>query len=335
MSTARGVLLALALAGVVAPAAGTNAAETQVEVVVDRSLERPMDLAFNPHDGSLWVVNDRAGERNSTVVIRALGTTDQTIEEFVDPSRHYLLDPTAIAFSPVNWEFATSAHGGGGPTLWTSVRSEFHGGMESHLDMVHWTEPALGIAAGADTARREYWVANGRHGSIDRYFFNKPHRLGGTDHADGRVYRYRRGTLRPVPGLPSHAEFDSSTGAVYVADTGNGRIVRFIPGRSLAKARRIQPVRYIPERLFLAPGGTVTTVAHGLQRPVGLLLKDGRLFVGEHATGDVVVVTLDGTVERRIATGVGPDALTGLAASADGAIYFLDARRNRVLKLLG
>lgn len=331
-----GACLALVLVAtlVAAGAAQPTTKTLASEVVLDRKLDHPTDLAFNPRDGSLWIVNDSRGAGNTTVVVRGLGTAAESVEEFVDTSAHYLLDPTGIAFAPENAEFATSALSGGGPTLWTSVPSEFRGSQESHFDMVHWTEPALGIAAGSDAARREYWVVDGRHGAIDRYFFNEPHVLGGADHSDGRVYRYKQGSLKSFRRLPSHVEFDPTMRAVYIADTGNNRVVRFVAGAVPANARRLFYLS-LPERAFAVRGGMLTTVARGLRRPVGLLLKSGQLYVGEHATGRIVVLSLTGRIVQRIETGVGPNALTGLAEGPDGAIYFLDSRRNRVLRLNG
>lgn len=306
-----------------------------VSVVLAELLDHPTDLAFNPRDGSLWIVNDTGGDHDTTVVVRGLGTAEQQAVRYTDSGRHYLANPTGIAFARSGNEHATSALVGGGPTLWTSRAEQFRGGIESHLDMVHWTQPALGIAVGADATRREYWVVNGSAGSVDRYRFNKPHVLGGTDHADGRVFRYVPRTLRPVRELPSHAEFDVATKTLYVADTGNGRIARLPTGKLRTTGRRLEPVRNMPERLFAVAGGRMATLADGLEGPVGLALKGGRLYVGEHATGRIVVLSLQGSRIGSIDTGVGPNALTGLAAGPDGAIYALDSLRNRLLRVPG
>jgi hypothetical protein len=172
--------------------------------------------------------------------------------------------------------------------------------------MVHWTQPALGIATGANGARREYWVVNGTSGSVDRYRFNKSHVLGGTDHADGRVFRYVPRSLRAAVDLPSHAEFDPATKLLYIADTGNGRVALLATGGLRTKGRRIEPVQRLPERLFAVSGGRMTTLAGGLARPVGLALKDRKLYVGEHATGRIVVLSLAGARVGTIEPAWGP-----------------------------
>ena len=343
---ARGVLL---LVVVVLAAAAAAAAEARVdersgassaaEVVLSTGLGQPSSLAFNPHDGSLWVVS-RRGLYDTTTVITDVDRAAATSRVFVDTSAHYLVNPTQIAFSPTRNEFATSAEDGGGPTLWPADRSLFNGSRASHLDMVHYSQPALGVAAGADAEHREYWVVNGRTRGIDRYFFNEPHEPGGQNHSDGLVYRYVQGSLRPSPTVapgafraPSHAVFDRASGTLYVADTGNGRIVRFRTGAVPPDAKFVERLGGVQERLFTVSGGRVATVVRNLRQPAGLLLKDGHLIVGEYETGRIRVYTLGGRLGRTVDTGLGKNALAGLAAAPDGRIYFLDARRHRLLRL--
>lgn len=302
-------------------------------------LGQPSALAFNPRDGSLWIVN-RRGLYDMTTVVTDVTRARATARTYTDSSAHYLVNPTQIAFSPTRNEFATSAEYGGGPTLWPADRGLFSGAQASHLDMVHYSEPALGIAAGADGDRREYWVVNGKTRGIDRYFVNEPHPPGWQDHSDGLVYRYVQGSLRPgrnaAPGgfrAPSHAVFDQATGALYVADTGNGRIARFDTEPVPSDARFVERLGGVQERLYEVSGGSVTTVVANLREPAGLILRNGHLIVGEFATGRIRVFTLSGRHRRTVDTGLGKNALAGLAAGPDGRIYFADARRHRVLRL--
>jgi hypothetical protein len=327
-----GVVPVLAVA-VIATRSEAAKAPPAAEVLLTRPLDKPNGLAFNPVDGSLWIVNNSRRALDRTVVVRDLGTANQTVRAFEDPTYHYLAEPTAIAFSPTRLEFATAGTIGGGPTLWTSEEHLFRGGQESHYDMVHHTESVTGIAVGADNVRREYWVVNGTRGTIDRYFFNEPHELGGMDHSDGLVYRYGESALKDVVGVPTHVAFDHATGTVYVADTGHNRIAWLRTGAPPADAKEIIRPRWLPEKLFRVEGPRIRTLARGLKRPSGLLLKDRRLLVGEYATGRIVVLTLSGRRMRTIDTGLGKNALTGLAAGPDGRIYFLDAKRNRLLRL--
>jgi hypothetical protein len=335
-----GLLVVVTAAGPL-PVSAQRAAPAVVEVVLASHLARPTALAFNPRDGTLWIVNT-ADTYDMTTVITDVDAAAATARTYRDTTAHYLANPYAITFSPTRNEVVTAAEFGGGPTLWTADLEIFRGSTESHLDMVHYTEPALGIAPGADPARREYWVVNGKERSLDRYFFNEPHVLGGQDHSDGVVYRYRPGSLRSGGrGVPSHAAFDAATQTLYVADTGNGRIVRFRAGPVPPSPARLR-VRNGGthrgmrghERLFAASGGRVVPLVRKLRRPSGLLLKDGHLIVGEYATGRIHVITLQGRRRASFDTGLGKNALTGIAAAPDGRIYMLDKRRSRLLRLV-
>jgi hypothetical protein len=322
--------------------AAVSRAETPVlTVVLDHDLNRPTALAFDPRDGSIWVVN-YAGD--STTVVSGVDVAPPTVRRFRDYSDHYLDNPTAIAFSPTRSEFATTGDSRNdyngryrgndfmGPTLWTSMLADFDGGTRSHLDMLHHSPLAMGITAGLDSERREYWVFNGRDQAIDRYFFNEPHQLGGTDHRDGQTYRYARTQLRRVRGVPGHLALDPASQLLYIADTGRGRIAVLDTRASLRTARPI-PRSHAETPLLLVPNRKLRTLARGFTRPAGLVLVRGRLVVGDYATGVLTVLRLDGTLETRFDTGVGPNALTGMAFGPDGALYFLDARRNRLLRL--
>ena len=331
---------ALAVAFALLTAAGVGANGPALTVVLDHELARPTALAFSPRDGALWIVN-YAGD--STTVVTGVGTANQNVRSHWDYSEHYLNNPTGIAFSPALNEFSSVGDNANdyngryranyfmGPTLWTADLGQFEGGTRSHLDMVHHSPFSMGIAAGRDSARREYWVFNGDAGSIDRYFFNQPHELGGSNHRDGVTYRYARRALKRVAGVPGHLAFDAASGLLYIADTGAGRIAVLDTRPPLSRSRRLRDNG--ETRLYLMPNIRLRTLARGFQRPSGLLLARGRLVVGDYRTGVLSVLRLDGTVESRLDTGLGGDALTGIALGPDGALYVLDARGNRLLRL--
>jgi sugar lactone lactonase YvrE len=331
-----GVVSAVAaiVAAVLAPPAQVGGSAAPPTRVVLKGLKHPTGLAFNPHDGALWIVDsDRGGAFDKATIVTRVGSSARRVRTFVDFTAHYMAEPTGIAFSPTRNEVATSALLGGGPTLWTADLALFRNGRQSHLDMVHRTQPAMGIAAGADSAQREYWVFNGHDGSIDRYFFHEPHPLGEMDHRDGRVYRYAANTLRSVPGAPGHVVFDSATNTLYIADTGHGRVARFHTD-GLALEGRGDPLNEQGvEQLYHVDGGRVETLVGGLRQPSGLALVKGHLVVGEFATGRLSVFTLDGKRKKSFLTGVGARALTGIAAAPDGRVYVLDGKRGRLLRV--
>ena len=64
--------------------------------------------------------------------------------------------------------------------------------------------------------------------------------------------------------------------AAATVGIAQNRVARLATHGLRTKGRRL-PSRLLPERLFAAKGGRVTTLAAGLERPVGIALKDGRL----------------------------------------------------------
>lgn len=343
------VALALALVASVSAspvdraAAGEKIAyeKAATQVLLRTKLKQPSALAFHPRDGSLWILNH--GNNSLTIVVRPALRTRQVVR-VVETVRHYLWNPTGIAFSRDGSEFATAQDAFGdrgrmGPTLWPGQRSKFRAGVfpqSIHLDMLHHSPHSVGIAAGADESRREYWVFNGHAGSIDRYFFNKPHPPGASDHSDGLAYRYADGQLARRANLPGHLALDRAGGHLYIADTANRRVARLETPASTDGARMIDPGWPSEGPLYLVQDTAVETVippSAGLGAPSGLVLHAGKLWVGDYATGRIHVFRLDATPVRVIDTRLGPNSLTGFAVTAGGWIYALDSRRNHLVRL--
>ncbi len=325
---------------------GTVAASRVTLTTVANNLYRPSSLAFKPTEGSLWIVN--RGD-DSSVIVDNPGKANAKVSRFSDDSNHFMNNPTQIAFSRFKEEFAVSLDSVNdyngqaapnyftGPTLFTSDRRSYEGGSQSHLDMLHHSPRSMGISTGARPATsasdmREYWVNNGNSGSIDRYFFNKPHELGGDDHSDGQTIRYATGQLKRSTEIPSHVAFDVTTRQLYVADTGNNRLVRFDTRLPINTAKRI-PALENETPLYEVAGAKVEVVVSGLDKPAGLLLVSHLLVVGEYATGHVKVYTATGTLKGDLDTGLGANALTGLAAGPDGKLYALDSKNGKALRV--
>ncbi len=317
--------------------------------ILAQGLNKPTSLAFNPHDGTLWVVS--AGD-DSSVVLENPGQASMRGTKYGDNSDHFMNNPMQIAFSPKRNEFAVAGESGNdyngqahdnmfmGPTLFTADREIYNGGAETHLDMLHHSPFAVGICAGKkasslDADKREYWVFNGQSGAIDRYFFHEPHELGGHDHHDGQTFRYAPGDLQRVPGVPSHLALDGSKGWLYVADTGNGRIAKLDTKKSIAGA--VQTDAWHGETpLYEVPGTSVQTVAGqdaGLVAPSGLVLHKNKLVVSDYETGHILVLAKDGTVLGDYDTGRGRGGVVGLAVSPEGELYFTDMKKHEVVKL--
>jgi hypothetical protein len=336
-----------------APAAGPavpelGAPETRALVVVGTKadgLDNPRDLAFDVDvPDRLWVVN--AG-LSGVVIYDHAGTPEQTASRRGDIfAPHFMSNPTTIAMGAKS-TFATCSESRNewnataqpiddfmGPTLWSSyldvfatVNQEKGTGREgSHIDMLHESPWCMGIEHDANNV---YYAFDGLNGHIVRYDFKNDHGPGGTDHSDGAVRRFADAKVTRVPSVPSHLVMDHESGLVYVADTGAGRIMALDPSTGTAKGLPLE-LEELSEYSSVS-GSTYTQIAGGLHEPSGLELHDGKLFVGEHATGDIIAFDLTGKELGRMSTGA--KGLMGLAFSADGKLHYVDAAEGRIVRI--
>ena len=70
-----------------------------------------------------------------------------------------------------------------------------------------------------------------------------------------------------------------------------------------------------------------------LERPSGLELHDGLVFVTDAATGRFHAFDRDGRLVRSLDTGLPAGALAGFAFGTDGRIVFVDRLSGRVLRI--
>lgn len=322
-------------------------------------------LAFHPdRPDELWVINRPyesdascdemtatsegcAALEGSVTIIKKPGQADSTFDRKTDQNAwHFMRRPTGIAFG-VNDTFATCAEARTGnylddfadyvgPTLWSSDPAIFAqdpgaGLNGSHLDMLHATPWCMGIAHEAENI---YWVFNGNIGSLDRYDFQQDHGPGHDNHDDGKIYRYVEGKLKRLPNVPSHMIYVASEQQLYVADTGNSRIVRLDTksGRVDGEASPIYEI-YAENKQFedaelqeiIAPGT--------LQQPSGLAYDGDVLYITDHATGMFYAFTADGEQLRSLQSNLPANALAGLTIGPDGKIYFVDQQTADVYRL--
>lgn len=314
-----------------------------VMVTADDGLANPRDLEFNPEvEGELWIVNQ---ETNGTVIVHDAGNDAQTSEERVDVmARHFMADVSSIAFGAPG-TFATCQESRDdwngvdqveddfmGPTLWSSDLEVYcevgqGGGAKegSHLDMLHESPWCMGIAHEADNV---YWVYDGLHGDIVRYDFQEDHGPGGSDHTDGIIHRYTDAVIARVEGVSSHMQLVED-GWLYVADTGSGQIMR------LDTASGELGTRDLPNWDGLSEYRNVNDSSwevwmDGFSEPSGLLLSDDRLFVSDHATGEIVAFDMDGAELGRITTSA--EGIMGLAHDGE-RLWYADAAANEVLRV--
>ncbi len=314
-------------------------------------LKQPTDLDFNPlRPTELWVVNYAT---NGVLFITSATTDERTAVSRRDvAASHFMPRPTSIAFGQdettfgVPGTFATcgesqNQHATGsrddfmGPALWSSDPSIFAkkdpDGLGSHLDMLHNTPLCMGIA---HEVGNRYWVTGGLSKSIDLYDFKRDHNIGKDDHSDGEYYRYAAGRLGYVEGIPSHLVFRKADSMVYVADTGNARIVRLDPksGTQGAKVRPKEPMKVSVEMDNAALVDFVSAKA-GLVKPSGIALSGDLVFVSDHATSKIHAFDLKGEEVNRLDTGLPEGSLAGITLGPDGRLYFVDMVESRVLRI--
>jgi sugar lactone lactonase YvrE len=79
-------------------------------------------------------------------------------------------------------------------------------------------------------------------------------------------------------------------------------------------------------------GATYKVVANtDLTHPSGIALHEGRLFVTDNATGEIVAYDLDGIELGRIQTPA--SSLMGIEIGPDGRIWYVDAEMNQLVRL--
>ena len=196
----------------------------------------------------------------------------------------------------------------------------------SHLDMLHQSPWCMGIAHDVDNV---YWTFDGKRGSVVRYDFQSDHGPGGSDHSDGVITRYTDATMTRVANIVSHMELDHATGMLYAADTGGGRIMRL----DTASGTNIGELNGDWDGAVYTgvEGADFEVVVDGLDEPSGLALHEGRLFVSEHGTGDIVAFELDGAEVDRLATPA--KRVMGITFGPDGALWYADAGANEVVRV--
>ncbi len=332
---------------------GDDPAAVSFTVVADAAdgLAIPRDLSFHPdRTGEAWVVNRQ--DDSVTIVFDATVDAGETEHRIDGYAMHFMAEVSSIAFGAQNyrddWTFGTcqesenTYHGQAapnffmGPALWSADLDVFAVenpiGLGSHLDMLHHSPNCMGIAHDVDNV---YWVFDGYHGQIVRYDFQRDHDAGYDDHSDGIIHFVEEPKVLRVEGTPSHIELDRSSGMLYVADSGNARILR-IDTSSGVKARSLavkEPGTVVEEWSRFDWEELVPASSELLVEPSGLALHQGTLYVGDIATGTIFAFDLEGNLVTRLETGLDKGGLMGLEPGPDDRLYFVDALGNRLLRI--
>ncbi len=314
----------------------------------DDTLATPRDVAFNPETPrELWVLNYAD---SSMTIIRNAGAADQNADNRAGPQHtHFMSHPSSLAFGAPG--MLATAHeedqptqgpverGGTpgnfmGPTLWLSGYDEFDGGHASHIDMLHNSPNAVGIAWEVDNA---YWVVDGAHHSLTRYDFRMPHEPGGTDHSGAVVRRFVENEIGYVEGVSAHAEFDHERGLLYFADPGNHRVGSLDPSNG-TMTTTITPNYDGSSQRRMMEASTVTLFdgnTVGMATPSGLALHGGRLYVTDNARSRIYAITLQGQVVDwlDLSATVEAGGLQGITLDEEGRIYVADSVGDRVIEV--
>lgn len=310
-------------------------------------LDNPLDLEFNPESpADLWV-SSRGND--GIVVLFDAGTPEQTDELFLDAYRnHFLEEASGIAFGGNGaWaschESRNTYDGQGqpndfmGPALWPSNLDVFaqvyqdsaSRQLGSHLDMLHQSPNCMGIG---HYQNNEYFVFDGMNGHLVYYDFAEDHGPGEEDHADGVVRRFPEVSLTRVPGVPGHIEYHEASNRIFVADTGGQRVVAYTAGTGTKARDLVSTSERLAEFSEYSGAEVEVFVDEGLEQPSGLAINDGRLFVGDHASGVIHAYSLE-TGEELGTLETGAGRLAGIEISPSGTLWFIDAEFSEVLEV--
>ena len=330
---------------------GTNSpAALTVETLLDDAFDlvSPRDVAFNPDapEGSVQLYVADA-DMNMFVVTNP-GTPDFRVRgRAALGADHFMPAPVSVAFGD-NGRFATAHETDWitqdstpadfmGPTLWSSTA--FDGGWASHMDMLHNSPNAVGIAW--DNANA-YWLFDGYHSSITYYDFQKDHGPGGEDHSDGIIVRWVEGQVKYVAGVTSDMQLDHATGKLYVADTGNARVA-VLDTNSGSKGGTLRP-NYDGAEMYKWVDASLTTLADmttfGATQPSGLALHEGKVFVTDVTTSKIFAFELDNGAPQAtpidwmdLSSIVPAGNLGAITFDAEGRLIVCDVNGSRVLRL--
>lgn len=308
---------------------------------VEDGLFEPRDLAFSPvADHELWILNSDSW----MVIVSGTGSPEQAaVSRRSTGWDHFLPSPAALAFGDATMATAHETDEETqsftptdfmGPSLWPLDPVLYDGGHDSHLDMLHNSPNAVGIAWNSGNS---YWVFDGYHESITFYNFALDHGPGGSDHSDGIIERWAEGQVSYVPGVSSHLELDREAGLLYVADTGNHRVAVLdvrngTPGATidpnyddaLMRSMGSEPLR------TLVDGATI-----GMMQPSGLALRNGIVYVTDRALSIVHAFDLTGAQLDwlDLSSQIPPGSLGALELDVEGRVYVTDLSAHRVLRL--
>ena len=279
------------------------------------------------------------------VVYRATTTYDRSDRIRDGNALHFARNPSSLVFSDTDFfgtcpetrtaNFDDEVEDFAGPTLWTADRAILGvdiGKNVSHMDMLHFTPYCMGIEHDTDNI---YWTFNGQKGAIDRYDFKEDHGPGEEDHSDGEVLRYIEGVLAREVEVTSGLALDKDNDYLYIADTGNSRILR-LDVRTGLRGDILLPnydfVR-VHHQMNDAEYDVLELGGEPIGKPSGLLLHEGLLYVVDYSFSEFRVFTTQGEPVRTLYTDFEPESLGVLVLGPDDRIYFNVPERGEIYRI--
>ena len=318
-----------------------------VIATAEDGLNVPRDLEFAPeHPEQLWTVN---GAIHGAVIILDPGTPEQTAEVRVDAyGQHFMAYVSSLAFGANNtfsscqesrdeWNVGPQMPDDFmGPTLWSADLDIFAAVNQafppdplegSHLDMLHQSPLCMGIAHDSGNI---YWTFDGSAGHIVMYDFMMDHGPGGSSHVDGVIRRYLNAVVTRVAEVPSHMVLDPDSRLLYIADTGTGRIMALDTASGASNGDL--PNNWDGATEYTGwDGATFEPFVEGLGQPSGLALANGRLFVSDHESAEIIAYDLQGAELGRMPTdAVG---LMGITIGPDAKLWYADGFGNQIVRV--
>ncbi|MGF1466444.1 MAG: YncE family protein [Sandaracinaceae bacterium] len=320
-------------------------AADRAQLIVDPNslhfLRMPTSIAFGAAE--LTLASDSPG--NTDLAGLRIGQEELVFENtFATCHEHWTANATNQGpfIGPTLWTADPSIYGNTSDAIrWGTDHRRPNGHLPNgnHLDMVHATQYCMGIAYEGDNV---YWTFNGEEGTLDRYDFADPHIPGHFYHDDAIVSRiFLRDDDAPlarVRNVPSNMVIDGRE--LYVADSGNGRILKIDLDSSMTTVGSDFTFEALPMDLMedlgyevLADDASLDAVFGGGAVPSGLaVLDDETLLVGDYTSGQIALLSrATGEAVRTLDTELG-EGLAGITVS-DGQVFFVHREARAVYRL--
>ena len=176
---------------------------------------------------------------------------------------------------------------------------------------------------------------DGYHSSIVRYDFAMPHEIGGHDHSDGKVWRYDEIDVSREDGVPSHMILDDEAGLLYIADTGNQRILKFNVNSGNYSYDLTPYGESLHEYFMMENAEWEIYINEGLEKPSGIDIYNDRLVVSDYASGNIIFydISISPPLELgRIDTGT-QNNIMGIKIDSNQKIWYVNYEDNSVVRI--